>query len=409
LIAICKTIFFKTPACLRFLFSPALLIYRINLFLRADQWIVTGKEVHSREDLILVFTGTKENKNYLANLVFGNSYLDEYAGKKWPWQTSLKKGNKEIALMINEVPGYLRFILRGKPGFYIPCWVKGLVDISGDYFTIIKQHRNTETDILRVTRNGLYCETTNDPVHFEDFYRNMYLPFISKRYGNRAFYDNYETLKSGFKRGDLILVKKRGGEAIAGSLIMHGEKTARTYAMGVKDGNHEYVKLGALNALYYFSFVFLKERGYEKVDIGSSRAFLEDGALNYKKKWNPKIDRKYEGGFFVSVSKATRAVKEFLINNPFMYADKTGINGAIFVDNNQRFSQNDIIRLRKKYHISGMNPVCIYRFKPDDEVEGSNILRELEDTEAKPETRIQMDRELPCCLNTIMPEDSHLQ
>jgi hypothetical protein len=68
-------------------------------------------------------------------------------------------------------------------------------------------------------------------------------------------------LKGLFSHGELILVKK-DGEYITGELLVFEDNTVHAKAIGVKDGNIDYLKSGAVAALYYHEILYLKENGY---------------------------------------------------------------------------------------------------------------------------------------------------
>jgi len=52
---------------------------------------------------------------------------------------------------------------------------------------------------------------------------------------------------------------------------------------GVRGGNREYVQAGAVAALYEFALRHAEEKGCRKVKFYRSRAFLQDGALRFKR------------------------------------------------------------------------------------------------------------------------------
>jgi hypothetical protein len=365
-----KALYHKTPSCLRFLFIPVLLIYRVIPYIYTDQWIITGTEISSQQNLTIMVNGGEENKNYLAELAFGSSRLEKYCGKKWLWKASFENRKKieGYSLRITEVPAKISRFFKKRQDFYVPCWVHGEIDISENFPAIIQNNLSIRSDLRRIAKNGLYSEFTKKTEHFDLFYRKMYLPFIKERYGIRAFYDDRESLKNIFNKGGLILIKK-GEEALAGSLIIYEKKIAHPYSFGVKDGNLDYVRLGAIGALYYFAFSHFREKGYGKVNLGHSRAFLKDGVLIYKKKWNLRIDGKHETGFLISLLSSTSGSRAFLVNNPFICIEKKKINGAVFVDTPQSFSQIDLTTIRKKYYMNGMDELYVYKFAQGEELE----------------------------------------
>jgi hypothetical protein len=378
-----RDIYQSIPISLRLLFYPILLIYRIVPYLLTNQWSITGQEKNSRHDLNIIYTGFEENKNYVADLVFGSSRQEKRIGKKWLWQTIVKgsKNVQDCSLIITEGPEIIVKIFRSKYDFSVPCWVHGKADISGDTFHKFRRDHSIHNSLRKIAKNGLYCQQTNDDADFEYFYRNMYLPFITQRYGTGALLANYYSLKTLFEKGDLLLVKK-GEEPIAGGLVGFENNSARCYILGVKDANRYYIQLGAIGALYYFELVYFRDRGYNEVNLGDSRPFLKDGVLNFKKKWNLSIDSKYEIGFMLKILRVTPGTKAFLINNPFMYVDKTGINGAIFVDNEQSLSKSDLVSTGKKYYFRGLNRLCVYHFAQNNKLESESIILGSESYEA---------------------------
>ena len=132
----------------------------------------------------------------------------------------------------------------------------------------------------------------------------MYVPHITRIHGNKSFLVPYHEIKEKAKDCELLLIKNNK-EYIAGLLIRYDSKKniPRLWQLGIKDGNLVYVKAGAMGALYYYALNHLKEKGYKKVNFYLSRAFLNDGVLQYKKKW----------GFQVLPLRLTRAVPWFMV------------------------------------------------------------------------------------------------
>ena len=87
-----------------------------------------------------------------------------------------------------------------------------------------------------------------------------------------------------------------------------------------------------MTALYHFSFLYLKDKGFTKVNFGLSRAFLGDGVFQYKKKWSQRIVGTSTYWYALKVNNPTVETKSFLKRNPFIF-EKTGLlYGVIFGD-----------------------------------------------------------------------------
>jgi len=327
-------------------------------------WIVMGEEILSKQKLAIIYIGSEKNKNFLTKVAFGNSYKEDYIGKTWLWRIfkTVKAKGHACSLMVAEVPKNSLMLFGKKKCFYIPSWVQGELKTSIDTSQHIK-NESLKSDLRKITRNKLHFELTNELSQFHNFYHNMYLPYITKAHDDRAVITKYDFMKKFFRDCELLLIKK-DEEYIAGILIAYNytKKRARLWCIGVKDGNSDYIKDGASGAIYYFSLLHLKEKGYKRVSVGLSKAFLKDGVLRYKKKWGHRIIGTYKIGFLIKPLSKTAAVEGFFLNNPFIYVRKNRLNGAVFVEDGQSFSKEDFQKFYKDYCLNGVSKLFIYRF-----------------------------------------------
>jgi hypothetical protein len=343
------------------------MIYIFVNSLRADQWILIGEEISSKQQLAIVYSGIERNKNYFANLAFGGFHVENHIGKGWLWQVPKKVANSDYSLEITEIRKGLRRLFQKKGYVYIPQWIDLEADISGDISSLV----SLKSDMRRIRNRGLHFEVKNELSHYRSFYENMHIPYIKRIYGNTALIPSHQSFEKKFQNCELILIKKEG-KHIAGCVIRYNKNRAGLYILGVKDGNRDFVQEGALVASYYFPICHLKEKGYQKVSLGGARPFVKDGVLVYKKKWHPSIEGPAEYGFLLNVMSMTAGVKGFLINNPFIYLDGNKFNGAMFMDTNELLCEKTLEADCKKYSLKGLSRLVIYRL-----TEGG---REIQDT-----------------------------
>ncbi len=361
LLDIAKNTYHKTPGSLQFIYWPLkILDKRINK-LRYEIWILRGEEISSKLQMGIIYAftgGSRENMNFLINLAFGNSCKEHYVGKSWLWKIkrTMKKKGRDCSLTVLEAPKSLRRLL-GMNSLYIPGWLFGQVDIA-DESSLFKK-KSLKSDLSKIRKNDLRFEVRNEMDQFDNFYHNMYLPYITKSHDKRAIIHDYDFLLKEFKKCDLVLIKKEQ-IYIAGCLIYYEEKEPRFLSLGVKDADTAYVDDGAIGALYYFSVKYLKERGHKKINFGLSRPFLGDGVLRYKKKWGLQIVRADKIGFMIEPLDQTKAIKGFLFNNPFVFVEKNEFHGAVFVKNEQSLTGEYFKRIYKDYYVPGMSYLNIY-------------------------------------------------
>ena len=358
-----KTIYRTLPLFVRLVFWPIEKINWLLSVLRLDLWILQGNEIVSKQKLDILYAGSEENRNFLIKSAFDNSYRENYIGKTWLWKitNAVKERGHHCTLMIIEVPRSFRIFFKNQKCFYAPCWVEGEVDISDENFALINKNISLKSDIRRVRKNKLNFEITNELKQFHNFYYHMYIPHITKTHGDTAFIMDYDFLKNKFKNGDLLLIKKEK-EYIAGMMLIYPRNKARLLYLGIKDGNLDYVMEGAIGAMFYFSVQYLKEKGYKEVSFGLSRAFLKDGVLQYKKKWGLQIVETSKMGLIIKPLLETVGLRGFFLNNPLIYLDRMKLNGAIFVEPDQSFSEEYFEKIFKDFYLKGMSNLFIFQF-----------------------------------------------
>jgi hypothetical protein len=114
-----------------------------------------------------------------------------------------------------------------------------------------------------------------------------------------------------------------------------------------------------MRLLRYFYFKFVQENGYEMIDLGLSRPFLNDGILRYKVKWNSHVeyDPKRCNIYALKIHRYSRPVNKFLLNNPFISIEKDGLAGNVFYDVTENISQE---KLSRHYLMPGLSRLDIY-------------------------------------------------
>jgi hypothetical protein len=325
---------------------------------RVDLWIVEGEERHSRLPLTILCGLSGESKTYVLDLIFGDAYRERRLGRfrLWNLAKAIAKAGDCSLLVLDCDCSHLRFA-RPDDWFLVPAWLLGAVDLPYDEH-VHSRLRTKMRSIIR--RNDYQFEVTRDPEQFEDFYHNMYLPYIKQTYGKCARVAPHQFLADIFRQSELLLLKK-DGNSIGGYVLMHGKAGPYLWESGIRDGNRQYVEDGAGSALYHFSLQYLHEQGHKKAFLGWSRAFLRNGVLVFKKRLSQRIVGANDNGFALKILADTPAAKSFLCNNPFLFKRRGELLGAVFVDGQQTLSAEEIEQIEKEYFHPGMSRVMIYR------------------------------------------------
>jgi hypothetical protein len=341
---------------------------------RPQAWRLEGRERTSGTPLVIVFAGQLESKNYIAHLAFADSPAELPLGQRWLWTLLPPKRKQEsngADLRIIELYESQRRWLRARFQFFVPNWIGGELDLQR---TVARLHRskNARNDLRRMQKNKTTYEVTRDRDAFEDFYSNMYLPYIKKRYGNRAFSMSHEDMVRNLGCSELLFVKVHG-ERVAGQIILYENNRARAWSVGIKDGDRSFVKAGANKALDYLMFQYLAERGYKGLHMGASRPFLLDGALRYKRYLGLRLIDHTARYFALGFSADSVGAMAFAANNPFIYENKGTYRGAIFIEPDLPLSPERLRELNDEYHMDGLAGLSLFDVRAGGEKQLTQI------------------------------------
>lgn len=310
---------------------------------RYSVWELEGLEKKTSRALRVFYVGASDvNKNYIANLAFKKPFRETFFGRHWMLRPVRYHHDTPCDLTITEIDKTHRF-KSARPCFYVPCWVDGIIDVD-EALGLAETSRHVKSEVKRVRNSGYTYEVLHDRDAFAEFYKTMYLPYTRNKYGNEAALHSLETMMSRYDRSDLLLIKD-GGSKIAGEVIVRsGPKKALPLCIGVLHGDLDYLKRGAVNALYYYRLLHLKSRGIQEIDIGASRGFLDDGVLRYKKKWGLRLADMRSSGFLIHRIQGTPGARAFLCSHPFLKKEGRGLCSVCFVDDASGVS----VRMQKK-------------------------------------------------------------
>ena len=310
-------------------------VNRIKRKLSFDAWSISNRH-DADESIKVLFIGKNEiDKNYFCNLIFNENCDDIYLGRVGIWRLLFYylgcKKNYDLIIVRSRMK--LCNLFKSKRNFVVPAWVDCEIDLRGDRGSLSMSKKRLKNNLRKIKRGNFRYATTKDPVDFHFFYYKMHLPYISKRHTDAAFKMSYKEMKESFENGELLQIKE-GQRIVAGVIIdykmMNG--VPRITKLGVLEGDFEYVKRGALIALYYYTIRYLKERNFEKFSLGSTRPFFSDGVLQHKLNWGAKIVCESSNAFLLSLLSKNKCLNSFLSSNPFILRNRNSLTLATFSD-----------------------------------------------------------------------------
>ena len=298
-------------------------------------WLLEGLDPRTQKPWGILYAGKKEEKHYIGNLFFDGDYTCRSLGNRWLWQLFFRSKTlpDTCCFSVVQTRWPITRHIQLKNLYCIPYWVYGSVDLSDDVDEYIHRSKGARYNIETMKKSRFKIEISRDMVLFDDFYTNMFQAYIAKRHGRCSVIDQYERMKTRFQKDGEILFVKAGSQRIAGMMISYEHGKAAAYRLGVRDGDFQWVKKGAITALYYHTIKHCRDKGFKKLHLGGSRPFLSDGVLNYKiRNWNMKIDGCPEHFYFLlKPLRPSEATEKFLYANSFVSLKGRQLVANIFV------------------------------------------------------------------------------
>ena len=303
--------------------------------LRPEIWVLAGEEKSTHLPLsVCLYAATQEYKRNLQSLIF-ESCRETYLGRGWLWNAfkGLPEAARECSVVVAEVHERHLKWAGENAGMVIPAWISGYAPLPRG--PAVMRKLSIKDVLRRIKQHQLSYEVTRDPKSFDDFYHKMYVPYSKARFGERAFISSRDKVKALFDRGEILMVKM-GGESIVGQMLVYErEDFAYMPLLGVLDANREYVAAGAVAASYEFALQHLEKSGYRRVSLGQTQAFLNDGVLQFKRRYGHIVVGTTEHKYIARVWSDTPESRAFLKSNPLIFQRNDGLRGLVFVDGEQ--------------------------------------------------------------------------
>jgi len=153
-----------------------------------------------------------------------------------------------------------------------------------------------------------------------------------------------------------VLWVMQNGQPIAGVVYQRKNQILRCLILGTMNGEGLAGKKGAMAALYLFIIQHAKKLGCELIDFGGSHPSLNDGLLNYRKKWGVNIADKSDNyyDFLIHWNHLNESVTNFLAQTPLIFRDQQGLSAIKMLKRDQQETQTNLQKIHESILISGL-------------------------------------------------------
>jgi len=169
----------------------------------------------------------------------------------------------------------------------VPNFIDLTVKLPADINTYQKTLPHTaRCDVRRMKNGGFTASISNDINWVSTFYKKYYEPSMQMRHGEEAYIMPENQLYSLMQNGKSEFIKIYSNGICIAALL--GEFKNNNYyflRLGWLNGDHDYVKKGAVAAMYWHSIQRAFDLNCNEMILGGTPAYLESGVFKYKAKW----------------------------------------------------------------------------------------------------------------------------
>jgi Acetyltransferase (GNAT) domain len=245
-----------------------------------------------KNGLTVSFIGRGSCDAYLINLLYGEYGDAQKVGitAVWNINKTLQQLKQKSDMVLFRDAGFQPSGEITHDMFNLPYYVDQITPLPAIDSNLIAAFRDPSTvsDLHKIQKAGFSYHLSDDEVQLESFYHTMYKPYILSRHRDAARVPSWSSFRQLRSNMELLLITQ-GDRVVAGAINFEYEDSYMGYANGVLNADPQLLKAGVLSAIYWFGIVEAHRRGCRQVNLGSSRPFLKNGVLAYKKKWGSQI------------------------------------------------------------------------------------------------------------------------
>lgn len=170
----------------------------------------------------------------------------------------------------------------------VPVYVSSVIRLNDSLEAALRANAKRDRRLFR--KLGLKLVLLKKESDFEEFYTSMLVPTITKRHGVNAHISDYSSLRKVFERGWLLGCYE-GNEWLVGRLLApEGPHRVLAANVGWRHGEEEILRRHIVPASLYGVIEWAATQGFHFFNLGSSSPFVNDGVLNYKLRYNVRLE-----------------------------------------------------------------------------------------------------------------------
>lgn len=330
-------------------------------------WLIEGNERRTVKRLAVIWCGPVSQQAYMLNRIFGTAAPDcLYLGRRPLFMLKHLLHKYGCALGIVAGSGRLPTRMRQDDDIEVSCWIDSELEIAAA-LDPEDRPKSLREDLRRVRMNRLEFRCATDFESYRYFYDNYYLPSVIDSHGAAALPTEFDARWNRILNGEAELIWiTQSGVPICGIVVCYDGRVPILRDLGIKGGDKSIRKTGAIAAAYYFAMQHLASRGFDRVRLGHTRPFLNDGVLAFKQKWHPELTETSSESFLIRVNQLCDASRSFLRTCSFIGEEEGELHFTLIAANDDDFRTGGPLldRLSSIYGISARSYIDVSGRRP---------------------------------------------
>ena len=324
--------------------------------------VYAGIEKHSGKPLRVFYFGSGNHLAWVRDSAFASCTLESERSRipVWHAQREIERAASGVDLVVADLPWPWQRQLRARGFIEAPAWVNQRLALPGQWKDVFPRLRRSARgeDLRAIRKNGLTYRLVRDENAIRRFYEDMYVPHLTRRFGEAAYIEPEWKIRYCVEQGTLMEILR--GEEVVAAQVLWGSRSSLHFlwagAAGREFGNET---RGIFPALYYYGIVHAFENGYDEADYCGSRPVLADGIFQMKRRWGASVfDGWSRDTLFIRARSLSGPALEFLVQNPLIERKGGQLAGKVLVSG--AAGPEDVERVRQVYLSDGIREIAIH-------------------------------------------------
>jgi hypothetical protein len=332
----------------------------------AARVLFAGSEKRSGAPLRLLYFGSGNHLAWVRDLAFREWRVEEKVDgiRIWNARRSIAAFAQRADIVVADLPWPWHRALRGAGMVEVPAWVNQRFALPANWTEVAPRLRRSARgeDMRSIRKNRLEYRLVRDDAAIRRFYEEMYVPHLTRRFGEAAYIEPEWKIRYCVEHGTLMEIR-REGKLVAAQVLWGSRGSLHFLWAGTTGEDSGAGTRGVFPALYYYGIVHGFENGFDEVDYCGSRPVLADGIFQIKRRWGAAVfDGWSRDSLFIRPRTFQGAARDFLAGNPFIARSGVGLVGRLLCPG--AATAEDVGRAEQLYASDGIREIRIYSAAP---------------------------------------------